>query len=250
MPTVDKSYVGKGIVYIEDDNGALIDAGNVTAFNYSAEQEKIEQPNYRTAGGGNRNSIERVTAVNLSMSMSDFNGPNLSLGLFADVNTHVGAAQSAEAQTTPASVAADCLVPTTFIVDTTIAVTVTGNGGTPTYVEGTDFEKVTGGIIVLASGSIPAATPIEITYTSKGAKEVEAFVNAALERKVVLDGLNEAQNGDPVRITVHRSKFGAASDTGWIADEFGSIDVAGEALEDPTITATNLSKYMKVEVAD
>lgn len=244
MPTVDKSYVGKGIVYIEDDNGALIDAGNVTAFAYSAEQEKIEQPNYRTAGGGNRNSIERVTAVNLSMSMSDFNGPNLSLGLFADVNTHVGAVQTDEAQTTPSDVSIDCLVPTNYIVDTTQAMTITG------YVEGTDFEKVTGGVLVLASGSIPASTALAITYTSKGAKEVEAFVNAALERKVVLDGLNEAQNGDPVRITIHRSKFGAASDTGWIADEFGSIDVAGEALEDPTITAANLSKYMKVEVAD
>jgi hypothetical protein len=239
----DKSYIGKGIVYIENELGALIDAGNVTAFSYSADQEKVELKNYRTAGGGNRNSIERIDAVTLAMAMSDFNAENLALGLFANVNSHTGGVQTDEAQTAPSDVSADCLIPTDHVVDTAQAMTITGK------VEGTDFQKVSGGVLVLATGSIAADEALLITYTSKTVNEAEAFVDAARDRKVVLDGLNEAQGGDPVRITIHRAKFGPAADTGFIADEFGSISVSGEALQDATITTTGLSQYLKIEIA-
>lgn len=239
----DKSYVGKGVVYLENDNEQLIDVGNCTAFAYSAEEEKIELKQFRTAGGGNQNSITRTDAVTLAMSVSDFSGENLSLGLFGDVTADSSGSVTDEAQTTPDDVSVDFLLPTDKVIDTDQSVTVTG------YTEGTDFDKTAAGIIVYAAGSIPATTALAISYTSKATSRVEAFVNAAQDRKLVLDGLNEAQNGSPVRITIHRVKFGPAQDTAFIGDEFGSIDLNGEALLDTTITGSNLSQYLKVEVA-
>ena len=239
----DKSYIGKGVVYVENDDGLLIDVGNVTAFSYSADEESVELKNYRTAGGGNYNSLTRINAVNINVSMSDFSAENLALGLFAEVSAHTGATQTDEAQTTPSDVSVDFLLPTDHVIDTSATVTVTG------YTEGTDFEKRAGGILVLASGSIPADTALAISYTSKTVDVVEAFVNAAQDRKIVLDGLNEAQGGTPVVITVHRAKFGPAQETQFIGDDFGSIEVQGEALLDTTITTSDLSQYLQIKAA-
>jgi hypothetical protein len=78
---------------------------------------------------------------------------------------------------------------------------------------------------------------------------VQAFVNAAQNRKIVVDGLNEAQNGDPVFIKVHSGKFGPAAETQFIGDEFGEISLTGEALPDTTIVGAGLSQYLEIKVA-
>jgi len=239
----DKSYIGKGVVYVENDDSQLIDVGNATGFAYSADEEKKELLNYRTAGGGNYNSLTRVSAVNVNLTLSDFSAENLSLGLFGEVSAHTGAAQSNEAQTTPADVSVDFLLPTDYVIDTTQTVTVA------TYTEGTDFEVKAAGLLILASGSIPASTALDISYTSKSVDVVEAFVNAAQDRRIVVDGLNEAQGGTPVVIEVHRAKFGPAQETAFIGDEFGEISLSGEALQDTTITTSGLSQYLKVSAA-
>jgi hypothetical protein len=239
----DKSFVGKGIVYIESDDGVLIDAGNVTAFSYSAAEDKKELKNYRTAGGGNYNSLSRIDAVNISLTMSDFSAENLSLGLFGAVTAVTAGTETDEPQTTPSDVSVDFLLPTDNMIDVDQAVTVTG------YVEGTDFEKKAAGILVLAAGSIPADTALAISYTRKAVDIVQAFVNAASDRRIVLDGLNEAQGGSPVLINIHRGKFGPAAETAFIGDEFGEITVAGDALQDTTIVTAGLSQYLEIKAA-
>ena len=239
----DKSYIGKGIVYIENDDGQLVDVGNCTGFSYSASQDKKELKNFRTAGGGNRNTLERVDAVTLSLTMSDFSAQNLALGLFGAVTSVSAGAVADEPQTTPADVSVDFLLPTDNVIDTDAAVTVTG------YVEGTDFEKRAAGILVLATGAIPASAALAISYTKKAVDVVQAFVNAAQNRRVLLDGLNEAQAGTPVVIDIHRGKFGAAQDTAFIGDDFGEIALEGEALQDDTITTAGLSQYLAVKAA-
>jgi len=127
----------------------MVDIGNTTAFSYSAEEEKIELKQYRTAGGGNQNSITRVAAVNLSLDVSDFSGQNLAFGLFGSVSAVAAGTVTDEEQTTPADVSVDQLLPTDHVIDTDETVTVTG------YTEGTDFTVRAAGIVVLASGTIP-----------------------------------------------------------------------------------------------
>lgn len=239
----NKSFIGKGVVYVENDDGQLIDVGNCTAFSYSATEDKKELKNFRTAGGGNYNSLTRVSAVNINMTLSDFSAQNLSLGLFGSVTAVAAGTVTDEAQTTPADVSIDFLLPTDFMIDTGETVSVTG------YTVGTDFEVRAAGILVLASGSIPASTVLAISYTKKAVDVVQAFVNAAANRRIVLDGLNEAQSSSPVVIDVHKGKFGPAAETAFIGDEFGEISLAGEALLDDTITTSGLSQYLVVKAA-
>lgn len=239
----DKSFVGKGIVYIENDAGVLVDVGNVTAFSYSAEEDKKELKNFRTAGGGNYNSLSRVSAVTISLTMSDFSAQNLSFGLFGAVTAVAAGTVVGEAQTTPADVSVDFLLPTDHMIDISEAVTVTG------YVEGDDFQKTAAGILVLAAGDIPASTALAIGYTKKAVDVVQAFVSAARDRRIVLDGLNEAQSSAPVLINVHRGKFGPAAETAFIGDDFGEIALTGDALLDTSITTAGLSQYLEVKAA-
>ena len=239
----DKSFIGKGIVYIENDASQLIDVGNVTAFSYSADEEEVALKNYRTAGGGNYNSITRVSAVNVSLTMSDFSAENLAIGLFGSVTAVTAGAVADEAQTTPADVSVDFLLPTNHVIDTTQTVTVTG------YTLGDDYQVSSAGIIVLAAGDIPADTALAISYTKKAVNVVEAFVTAAQDRRVVLAGLNEAQGSSPVVIHIHRFKSGPAQETAFIGDEFGEISINGEALLDASITTDGLSQYLQIKAA-
>lgn len=239
----DKSFIGKGIVYVENDAGQLIDVGNATAFSYSADEDEKELKNFRTAGGGNYNSLSRVDAVNINLTLSDFSAENLSLGLFGVVTAEAAGAVSNESQTVPDDVSVDQLVPTDHVIDTTQTVTIVGE------VEGTDFEVTPAGIKVLASGSITASQVLDISYTKKAHDIVQAFVNAAANRRIVLDGLNEAQGGSPVVVNVHRAKFGPAAETALIGDEFGEIALSGKALLDTTITGTGLSQYLEIKAA-
>jgi hypothetical protein len=242
MP-VNNSYRGTGIVYLENDNEQLVDVGNVTAFSYSAAEEKIELKNYRTPAGGNYNSDTRIESVEVSMSVSDFSAENLAIGTFGIASALTSSTVTDEAQTTPDDVSVDFLLPTDFQIDTSGTTTVTG------YTEGTDFNVVAGGIIVLAAGSIPASTALAISYTSLAANKVEAFIQAAQDRRMVVDLVNTGKNNAPVRVTLHRVKFGPASDQNYIADEFGSVDLTGEALPDLSFNGTSLSQYLKIEVS-
>lgn len=239
----DKSFIGKGIIYVANQAGVLIDRGNATAFSYAADEEEVSLPNFRTTGGGNYNAITRINAVNINMTFSDFSDVNLELGLRAGVTAVTAGVETDEAQTTPADVTADFLLPTDHVVDITASVTVTG------YTEGTDFTKTGAGIVVLAAGTIPASTALAITYTKKAVDVVEAFTQSAINRLVVVDGLNEAQSGLPSIIRVHKFKPGLAQETAFLGQEFGEIAVGGQALLDTSITGAGLSQYLNIKKA-
>lgn len=237
------AFKGRGIVYLEDDNGVLFDVGNCSAFGYGAEEESESQANYRTAAGGSYASDTRVSKVNLNLTMHDFIGRNLAIGSFGVSELLAEADIVDEAQTTPENAAGDYLVPTNRVIDTSQPVTVTGKN------LGTDFEVSSAGVLVKGGGTIGASEGLAISYKAIPVEKVEVFVEAAKERRVVLAGLNSVKDGKPVRIQVYKGKFGASSENGFIADSFGSLPLTGEALPDLSITGTGLSQYLKVEAA-
>lgn len=240
----DKSYIGKGKVYLDGR-----ELGNVTELTISVEEDKKELQDYTSAGGGLYNSLSRISNVSMAMSLSDYSGDNLSMALFGSNSAHTGAAQTDEAQSAPATLNGNMLVKTDHVIDTTVSPVVTGTGGTPTYTEGTDYEVSPGGIIIIDGGGITGGTALEIDYTSKSVDVVQALVNSAQEYELVFDGLNEAQSGAPVVITIFRAKFGAAQDLSVIGDEFGAIALSGDSLKDTTITTAGLSQYIKIQAA-
>ncbi len=234
----DKSYIGKGQVYMD---GRAI--GNVSELSFSIEEEKKELQDFTSAGGGLYNSLRRISSVELSMTMHDYNADNLAVAMFGTASAVAAGAVSDEAQTTPSDVSTDVLVTTDNVIDTGETVTVTG------YVEDTDFTVNAGGIVVLASGSIPADTALAISYTKKAVDVIQTLTTSAQEYVLDFVGLNEAQSGDPVVIKVHRAKFGGGQDVSIIGDDFGSIQLTGDSLKDTSITTSGLSQYAEIKAA-
>ena len=252
MPQIaDASYIGKGEIFLGPYAGgaAMVSVGNVAELTFSHETEKKELLDYTSAAGGKANAIERVTGVTMSLKAHDVNAANLAFGAFGSTSAITAAAVLNE----PHVAYKGGLVPLVFVPDLAIAPVVTDVAGTTTYVAGTDYVLTTAGIYVTTGSAIPnsvaSAVNIHVDYTKKAVNVVEALVNSAQEYKLVFAGLNEAQSGKAVVLTVHRFKSGAAQNISMIGDDYASLDLAGEALSDSLITGAGLSKYYKVQFA-
>lgn len=238
----DKSYIGKGKVHL---NGRHV--GNVSELTITANEEKKELPDYTAAGGGNYNSLSRITGVEMTVKMHDFNKENLAMALFGTSSAVTATTVSEESITTRASL--DTLVKTANMIDTAVAPVVTSDPSGTTFVEDTDYTVSAAGITVLSTGNMVASTGYLISYTKKAVDVVQALTTSAQEYEMIFDGLNEAQSSTPVLITAHRAKPGAAQGLGLIGDEFAEIPLTFEVLKDTTITGAGLSQYIEIKQA-
>ena len=238
----DKSYIGKGKVYLNDRF-----VGNVSEFTYGATEDKKELKDFTSQGGGNYNAVARIDAVTISLVMHDYSAENLALALFGTTSSVTAAAVVDESITSGATL--DTMVETVDMIDTSIDPVVTSDPAGTTYVKDTDYTVSAAGIVVLSTGSIPASTPLLISYTKKAVDVIQALTSSGQEYKLMFDGLNEAQSGAPAKITVHRAKFGPSDGVSAIGDDFGAITLSGDALKDTTITAGGLSQYIEIRQA-
>lgn len=238
----DKSYIGKGKVHLD---GRFL--GNVSVLDFTINEENIELTDYTSAGGGNYNSVRRIDSVEMSMTAHDLSAENLAVALFGSTSSVTSSAIVDESIT--AGAVLDTLIRPAEVIDTAVSPVVTSDPAGTTYVEDTDYIVSAAGITPIVGGGISASDPLLIDYTSKANDVVQALTTSAQEFELIFDGLNEAQSGTPVIITVYRAKFGGAQGLSMIGDEFAEIALTGDVLKDTTIIASNLSQYMKIESA-
>ena len=241
----DKSYIGKGQVYLA---GRAV--GNVSELSFTINEEKKELADYTSTGGGLYNSLRRITGVEMTLTMHDYSAENLAVALFGSSSAVTAAAVTGESISAPADLSSgDRLVRTANLIDTASSVTLTSDPAGTTYVEGTDYNVTAAGVVLLSAGTITDSAALLVNYTKKAADVVEALTSSAQEYELVFDGLNEAQSDTPVSITVYRAKFGGAQGLGVIGDEFASLQLNGDVLKDTSITTTGLSQYMAILAA-
>jgi len=231
-------YIGKGKVYLD-----RIFVGNVSALNIALTEEKIEQSNYTTAGGGNCAVVQRIDSVEMSMTMTQFNGDNLAKAVFGSNADVAGSSIVDEPLTAPSVLDDDTLLITAELIDTSVATTVTG------HVEGTDFTVSPAGITVLASGGITVDEALTVSYTSLGVNVVQALTTSAQAYEVVFDGLNEADTGAPVVVKAYKVQFGPGEDIPFIGDDFAELSLTGDILLDDTVVGAGLSQYFTITLA-
>ncbi|MDO6749014.1 hypothetical protein, partial [Gilvimarinus sp. 1_MG-2023] len=65
------------------------------------------------------------------------------------------------------------------------------------------------------------------------------------EYELVFEGLNEANGGVAQPLTLYRNKFSPTTGLGLITDEFGTMTIECEALEDTSKTGAGISRYCK-----
>jgi hypothetical protein len=238
----DKSYIGKGKVHL---NGRYV--GNVSALSVAIQEEKKDLIDYTSAGGGNYNSLRRITGVEVTMTMHDLSKENLAMALYGSTSAVTAVTATDESISAGSDLAT--LIKTANVIDTSKTVTVTTDPSGTTYTEDTDYTVSAAGITPIATGSITASESLLITYDKKAVDVVQALTTSAQEFDMVLDGLNEAQSGVPVFINAFRAKFGGAQGLGFIGDEFAEIQLTGDILKDTTITGSGLSQYMVIKAA-
>lgn len=231
-----ESYFGAGIVYI---NGRDVSNASGVTFTFNTEDNSI--PNYR-GGGGNYASRSRISDVNLGITLYDFSDENLALALRGSSTAVTATTVSSEALTSVDG----GLSATEFMLDVDQTVTVTGSGGTPTYVVDTDYTVTASGILTVTGGSIGDGTAIEVSYTKKAGSTIEALINSGTEVSIVVDLKNEAESDKPYTIKIHRFKPSPAENLSVIGDDYGNFTLTGEVLQDSTITATGKSKFFQV----
>ncbi|RLA21064.1 MAG: hypothetical protein DRQ61_09045 [Gammaproteobacteria bacterium] len=238
----DKSYIGKGKVHLD---GRFI--GNVSSFTYGTTEDKKTLADFTQGGGGNYNSVIRIGDVTIGLIMHDYSAENIAMALFGDASSVTSIPVADESVTTRAAL--DTLVKTADMIDTSVAPVVTSDPAGTTYIEDTDYTVSAAGITVLSTGSISASTALLISYTKKAVDVVQTLTNSGAEYQLIFDGLNEAQSGAEVVITVHRAKFGPASEVGAIGEDFAELALSGEALKDTSITTAGLSQYIEIKQA-
>ncbi|UYM16383.1 hypothetical protein [Endozoicomonas euniceicola] len=67
---------------------------------------------------------------------------------------------------------------------------------------------------------------------------VQALVESGREFVLFMEGLNDAQEGLPFNIRVHRVKFSPAQNLGFISDDFDSLSLQIDVLAAPSISGT------------
>lgn len=248
MARIDRSYIGKGIIYIQPKDGstAMLPIGNCSKLELSFDEEKKEQKDFTSPGGGNANVLQSISSVSGSVVTHDISAENLALGLRGSVTYQTASTVTDETQDV-LGVDGE-MVPFDFIPDTTVAYVVTDNAGTTTYVKDVDYTETANGILVIGAGSMTAET-IKVDYTKAVSEVMQALTAAGLEYKLFFDGLNEAQSGKAVAVRIHRAKFSPAQGLGLIGDDFAEMPLDLEILSDNTIVGAGLSKFLVVSQA-
>lgn len=241
MSTSHQTYIGSGDLWLKEVGAA---AGKLKVANISKLELSFEEEvkNLR-AGKGNVvvNEIRRISDVKAAVTIHSFNAKELAIALRATSSSVTGATASNETATAYKG----AFIPTAKIGLS--AVTVTGPGGTPTYVVNTDYEVRDSGIYIPETSTIANAATIEIDYTFATHEVVEALVNSGKEYELFFDGLNEADSGKPVVVDFYRWKPGALGSLPLFGEDFAALDLEGALLADTT-KAGGTSQYFRIKM--
>ena len=244
------AYLGSGEVKMRVV-GALapfIPIGNASALVFGAALDQKSLKNFRKPGGGTYAQVNRVSDVNVNITVHDLNGENLARASGGESSSRAAGTVTDESVvaykggTTPLS-----RPPATIT-------TVEPAGGGAAYVDGTDYLITPGGINVLATGAIPdvvaGAANIVVAYTNTLQTVVQAMVNSGLEYELLFEGLNEAESDLPVIVHAYRVKFAPAQAINFIGDDFAALELTGTSLPDANKVGTGVSQYWKATIVE
>ena len=242
----DQSYLGSGKFLIREFGAAapFVEVGNCSAVTLSPQTERKTLVDYTAPGGGERNGVERLTGVEMAYIGHDFSPENFARVLRGTATSVVAGNVSDEEVVAykggyvPLSKLATSI---TSVKDPT---------GVTTYDAGDDYVFQDGGLFIPPDSSIAApvsgAANIKVSYANSAQVKVQALVNPAKQYQALFLGLNEAQSGKLVRISIHKMSGGLMQQLGLISDDYGQFEVTG-SLQTDTSKGAGLSKYFTVE---
>lgn len=241
--------IGRGKVYMRKlanpQVNPLVFVGNVEQLNLTIDESEISVQDFTTAAGGKDCSQTKIDAVNMNMIMRCFKPENIAKAIYGNVVPQSASSVSNEAHTV---LGVDSFIPFNKLANMAGTIVVTGPSASPTYVEGTDWERGNNGIYIPAGSSLEAEDALEIDYPAIEGSTIEFLTNAGQEYELVLDGIN-GENNQPFFVQLYRVKLSTATQLDFISSEFGQIEVPGQVLKSATIAGdADTSAYGRMRI--
>jgi hypothetical protein len=203
--------------------------GNATRFEIKENAEIKERISRQQATYGQvLDSVSIKQPAEISVTLDDLDYKNLALVFLGDTSavSVTGATATAEAATAPAP-GASFQVANRKIS----SVTVTGPSGTPTYVDGTDYEVANaelGLIKILEGGSLSGSETLEVNYTyaSMTANKVTGGTDSSIKVALMMDGKNLADDSK-VMVNVLEAVMTPETGVDFLSEEFATLEMTG-----------------------
>lgn len=230
----DRYYRGQGSVYLSERDpvtgqptGGFRFLGNVPTLRISTTVQQIKHTESYTGQQLTDLVIETTKEAQLMMTLEYFDAQNLAFALYGTPTVIAGATVTNEAVIAQPG----RHVPLANINLTSFTTLV---AGATTYVQGTDYvvNLKSGMLSFPVTGSIAAGTTVQASYVCGNIEKVSAFTRTNREFWLRFDGLNTAENDNPVVIDCYRVRFMPQKQWDLIGNELSSMELDGDILFD------------------
>lgn len=233
----DYSFVGSGILVAREygTQTPLIEVGNCSAITITPQTNRLALPDYRNPGGGERNSIERVTGFDFAITFHDLN--KLNIARFG----RGYAASESSATVTNEEHAAYKSTTGTWVSLAYIATAITSvapAGGGSAYVVDEDYIFDRGMLYIPADSGIPdpdsGEANIQVTYTKAAHDRVQVAVTAQKFFEMEFRGANEARSGKLLSAKLHKVSGGFFGELALVGEDYAGPQVTNRLVYDST----------------
>lgn len=223
-----------------------IPIGNVLKLELEHSEDVITQEDMTKLGGGTYAEVRRVKEVAIKMELADLNTTNLQRALLGTSAAIEGDAITNEAHTVLRGglLRLKHIAPQDVVIKTDVL-------GTPTPVAAPgNFEVRPEGIYILPDAKdLDDNDAVTVDYTFGSYTTIEALTTKSTELDLVFAGLNEADSGNPVMVEIFRASQGVSKSLALITgNEFATLEVEGNVLQDPNKTGAGVSRYYKTSM--
>jgi hypothetical protein len=165
----------------------------------------------------------------VSITLDNLGAANMVTFLQSTLTTISSGSVSAEAKTAPAA-------GQSFLLDNPVVsafTSLTGSGGTPTYVNNTDYVR-DGAQVYIPAGSALAAGGVAVlaNYTKGAASNLDLFGAANKNYFFYFNGINTSNN-KKVTVKLWKVRFQVAELAALISDQYLTAPITGRALYEP-----------------
>lgn len=233
-----------GVVYARLVGSAapLQSIGGLEELKIDIKEDVKKQKDMSRAGGGTRAQARRIDTISMSAKLQDVNIVNLARAVFGTASAIAAATVVNE----PVVAYTGGLIALAHINPSAVVL----KDGADTIAPAGNYEVRPEGLFVFDDApDILDGTALTVSYAHSGYDLIEALTTAAPMLEMRYAGVNEAGSGSASVVDLFRVQLGAAKSWGLIDKDFGTLDVEGEVLLDPTKTGAGISRFFRVQQA-